>query len=48
MQKKAQIVEIQDSAATKVREFLESHNENIEDFQTRKDTVDKEREAGNV
>ena len=48
MQKKAQIVEIQDSAATKVREFLEANKENIEDFNERKKQIDAEREAGNV
>lgn len=42
------IVEIQDSASTKVREFLETHNNNIENFQERKRKIDKEREAGVV
>lgn len=48
MQKKAQIFEIQDSAATKVREFLETYKENLEVFNERKKKVDAEREAGKV
>ena len=44
----AEIVEIQDSAATKVREFLEAHKNKIENFQERKRKIDKEREAGDV
>lgn len=43
-----EIVEIQDSAATKVREFLDVHKDKIEDFQERKKKVDAEREAGKV
>ena len=37
----ARVVEIQDTAATKVREFIESHKDNIEQFESRKETVDK-------
>ena len=37
----ARVVEIQDNAATKVRKFIESHKDNIEPFESRKETVDK-------
>lgn len=37
----ARVVEIQDNAATKVRKFIESHKDNIESFESRKETVDK-------
>jgi hypothetical protein len=37
----ARVVEIQDNAANKVRKFIESHKDNIEAFESRKETVDK-------
>lgn len=48
MMRGVKVVEIQDSASTKVREFLEAHQENIEDFLARKKKVDDDREVGNA